>query len=59
MDVKDSAKAAPVQTLKKSDMTAVCDPGLEAIEKGGEYYGPVYTDLGLGLHILVVPDPFI
>ena len=59
MDVKDSAKAALVETLKKWDMIAVCDPGLGAIEKGGEYYGPVYTDLGLGLHILVVPHPFI
>ena len=48
-----------MEALKKLDMTAVCDPGLGAIEKGGEYYGPVYTDLGLGLHILVVPDPFI
>ena len=55
----DSAKAALVEALKKSDMTAVCDPGLGAIDKGGEYYGPVYTDLGLDLHILVVPDPFI
>lgn len=48
-----------MEALKKSDMTAVCDPGLGAIQKGGEYYSPVYTDLGLGLHILVVPDPFI
>ena len=48
-----------METLKKSDMTAVCDPGLGAIDKCGEYYGPVYTDPGLGLHILVVPHLFI
>ena len=59
MDFKDSRKAALVETFKESDMTAVCDPGLGAIEKGGEYYGPVYTDLGLDLQVLVVPDPFI
>ena len=58
MDVKDSAKAALVETLK-SDMTAVCDLGLGTIKKGGEYYCPAYTDLGLGLQVLVVPDPFI
>ena len=40
MDVKDSAKAALVETFKESDMTAVCDPGLGVIEKGGEQYGP-------------------
>ena len=40
-------------------MTAVCDPGLGALEKGGEYYGQVYTDRGFGLHILVVSHPFI
>ena len=59
MDFKDSRKAALVETFKESDMAAVCDPGLGAIEKGGEYYGPVYTDLGLDLQVLVVPDPFI
>ena len=59
VDVQDSAKAALVETFKESDMTAVCDPGLGAIEKCGEYYGPVYTDLGLDLRVLVVPDPFI
>ena len=32
-------------------MTAVYDPVLGAIEKGGEYYGPV--------QVLVVPDPYI
>ena len=59
MDFKDSRKAALVETFKESDMTAVCEPGLGAIEKGGECYGPVYTDLGLDLQVLVVPDPFI
>ena len=41
LDVKDSAKAALVETFKESNMTAVCDPGLGAIQKGGEYHGPV------------------
>ena len=59
MDVKGSAKAALVETFKVSDMTAVCDPGPGTIEKGGEYYGLVYTDLGFDLQVLVVPDPFI
>ena len=59
VDVKDSAKAVLVERFKESDMTAVCDPGLGAIEKRGEYYGPVFTDLGLDLQIVVVPDPFI
>ena len=40
-------------------MTAVCDPGLGAIEKGGEQFRPVYTNLGLDLQVLVVPDPFM
>lgn len=59
VDVKDSAKAALVETFKESDMTEVCDPGLGAIEKRGEYYGLVFTDLDLDLQVVVVPDPFI
>ena len=38
-------------------MTEVCDPGLVAIEKRGEYYGLVFNDLGLDLQVAVVPDP--
>ena len=53
VDVKDSAKAVLVERFKESDMTAVCDSGLGAIEKRGEYYGLVFTDLGLDLQVVV------
>ena len=58
MDVEDGAETALMKMLKEFDVAAVGDPGLRAIEKGGEDHGFVYDDLFPASQVLAVPQSF-
>lgn len=48
-----------METFKESEVTAICYLGLRAVQKGGENYGSVNTDLGFAFQVFVVPHPFV
>ena len=45
VDVEDGAQASLVEALKETDVAAIGDPGLRAVEKGGENNSPIDADL--------------
>ena len=48
-----------VEVLKEVDVAAVGDPGLRAVERGGENNSPVDADLCFAFQVLVVPHLFV
>ena len=59
VDVADGAQESLVEALKEADVAAVGDPGLRAVEKGGENNSPVDEDLCFAFQVLVVPHFFV
>lgn len=57
--VEDGAEAALVEALEEADVATVGDPGLRAVEKGGENNSPVDADLCFAFQVLVVPHSFL
>lgn len=48
-----------METLEESEVTAVYDPSLGAVQKSGEDYGPVDGDLYFSFQVLIVPYFFV
>ena len=57
-DVEDGAKTALMKMLEEFDVAVGSDPGLRAIEKGGEDHSSVYADLCPTSQVLAVPHSF-
>ena len=57
--VENGVQAVLVAALKEADVATVGDPGLRAVEKGGQNNSPVDADLCFAFQVLVVPHSFV
>ena len=59
MDVEDGAETALMKALEESEVAAVGDPRLNAVQESGKYSGSVHADLGLLLQLFVCPHTLV